>query len=73
MTGMSSSLIACHARCWNELRLPCAIQETLFATCSKKEEEEIDPEQLRKDMERLELIKQRRYELLLSALSIASH
>ncbi len=29
--------------------------------CRKKEEEEIDPEQARKDMERLELIKQRRY------------
>lgn len=28
--------------------------------CRKKDEEEIDPEQLRKDMERLELIKQRR-------------
>jgi len=28
--------------------------------CRKKEEEEIDPEQARKDIERLELIKQRR-------------
>ena len=28
--------------------------------CRKKDEEEIDPEQLRKDMERLEMIKQKR-------------
>ena len=29
-------------------------------SCRKKEEEEVDPEQARKDLERLELIRQRR-------------
>lgn len=48
--------------------LPCGAPSSCMAcnegglyVCRKKEEEEIDPEQARKDMERLELIKQRRY------------
>ena len=37
------------------------ISHVLTRVCRKKEEDEVDPAQLAKDMERLELIKQRRY------------
>ena len=48
--------------------LACFLQsdacEFCDTCCSKIEEEEVDPEQARKDMERLQLIKQRRCEVL---------
>ena len=48
--------------------LACFLQSNAYESCdtccSKVEEEEVDPEQARKDMERLQLIKQRRCEVL---------
>ena len=61
LTSASSFLQGCHMRC--RLGCTCPAIASCFlkaSVCCRKKDDEVDPEQIRRDMERLKLLKDKR-------------